>query len=142
MRSNRSVTTRRTVIGVVAAIAAVVGVAVDAGPASAAEGTLAGTWTSVDLDGSNQTLTLHGAGNPWYSSFLFDDFTSGVCGGPPAKLVGTAVADGDEVFVRGTLVCLGSGNPIPGIRVGFVLTYDAEDDTLVDEGGVVWERAG
>lgn len=143
MKSDRSVTTRRSVMRAVAAIAVViVGGVVGAGPALAAEGALAGTWYSVDLDGSNQTLTLHGAGNQSYSMFLFDDYTTGVCGGPPAKLVGTAVADGDEVFIRGTLVCLGGGNPIPGIRVVIGLTYDADEDTLIDEGGVVWERAG
>lgn len=110
-------------------------------PASAAPGALAGTWTSEDLDGSNQSLELRGAGNPGYAAFLRDDFTSGVCGGPPAKLVGPAVADGDVLVVRGTLVCLPGGNPIPGVRVFLTFQYDAGTDTLTDDAGVVWERA-
>lgn len=113
-----------------------------ASPASAAPGDLAGTWASVDLDGSNQTLDINGAGNPVYSVFLRDDFTSGGCGGPPAKLVGHGLADGDALFVVGTLVCLPGGNPIPGERLGLVFEYDVATDTLTDDSGVVWERIG
>lgn len=141
MKSHRSVTSR-TVMRTIAAMVVVVGAAVGAGPASAAEGTLAGTWVSVDTDGSNQTLTLHGAGNPSYSAFLRDDFTTAVCGGPPAKLVGTARAAGDVVFVQGTLVCLPGGNPLPGVRVAIGFAYDAQTDTLTDDFGVAWDRAG
>jgi len=115
--------------------------AVLAPPASATAGALAGTWVSVDVDGSNQTLEIKGAGNPVYSMSFVDDFTTGVCGGPPAKLVGHGVADGDGVFLLGTLVCLHGGNPIPGERVSFSLEYDAATDTLTDFAGVVWERA-
>ncbi len=110
-------------------------------PASAAPGALAGTWTSVDVDGSNQTLQLKGSGNPFYSAFLRDDFTSGVCGGPPAKLVGPAIAFDSEVSITGTLICLPGGNPIPGVRVGFNLVYDPVTDTLTDDAGVDWQRA-
>ena len=110
--------------------------------ASAAPGNLAGTWTSVDLDGSNQTIKIKGAGNPVYSISLRDDFTTGACGGPPAKLVGHGVSDGNALFVRGTLVCLHGGNPIPGVRVSFRFEYDATADTLTDDVGVVWQRAG
>lgn len=111
-------------------------------PASATPGDLAGTWTSVDLDGSNQTMKIRGAGKPVYAVFLRDDFTSGGCGGPPAKLVGHGVADGNELFVRGTVVCLHRGNPIPGERVFIGFEYDAGTDTLTDSAGVVWERVG
>ena len=118
------------------------GVTVLAPPASAHPGGLAGTWTSTDVDGSNQAMTIKGAGRPVYSVFLRDDFTSGACGGPPAKLVGHGVSDDNGLFVRGTLVCLHRGNPIPGVRVSFHLDYDAAAGTLTDESGVVWERAG
>ena len=118
------------------------GAAVLAPQASATAGDLAGTWTSMDTDGSNQTLEIKGAGNPVYSVFLRDDFTSGSCGGPPAKLVGQAVADGKELFMLGTLVCLHGGNPFPGERIFFGFEHDAGTDTLTDTTGVVWERAG
>lgn len=125
----------------VAAMTVAVVAPVAGAPASAAEGPLAGTWVSVDIDGSNQTLTLHGAGKQSYAAFLRDDFTSGVCGGPPAKLAGTALVDGDELLVRGTLVCLPGGNPVPRVRVAVGFAYDAQTDTLTDEAGVVWERS-
>ena len=116
-------------------------IAVVAPPASAAAGELAGTWTSVDLDGSNQTLRITGAGNPVYAVFLHDDLTSGVCGGASAKLVGHGVADGNELLVQGTLVCVHGGNPIPGERIVFTFEYDEATDELTDFFGVVWERA-
>ena len=111
-------------------------------PAAAAPGNLAGTWTSVDLDGSNQTMRIRGAGKPVYAVTLRDDFTSGICGGPPAKLVGHGAVDGDELLVRGPLVCLHAGNPVPGERILLSFEYDAGTDTLTDASGVVWERAG
>jgi hypothetical protein len=73
--------------------------------------------------------------------FLHDDFTSGVCGGPPAKLVGHGVADGTELLLRGTLVCIHAGNPIPRERIFISFEYDADTDALTDGSGVVWERA-
>ena len=116
------------------------GAAVAASPASAAPGDLAGTWTSVDHDGSNQTLAIRGAGNPVYALFLTDELASQACGGRPAKLVGSAVADGNELFTVGTLVCRPGGNPFPGTRIFFGFEYDAATDTLTDSTGVVWER--
>ena len=115
-------------------------VAMSAPPASASGGRLAGLWTSVDIDGSNQTLTIKGAGNPAYSMVLRDDFTSGACDGPPAKVVGHGRAAGNDLFIFGTMVCLHGGNPIPGERISFGLEYDVATDTLTDSAGVVWER--
>lgn len=108
---SRTGTRARTLAVAVSLFAGAVGLVP---PASAAAGPLAGTWASVDVDGSNQTLKVKGAGNPVYAIVLRDDFTSGVCGGPPAKLVGHGAADGAELFMRGTLVCLHGGNPPPG----------------------------
>lgn len=111
-------------------------------PAYAAQGDLAGTWTSVDTDGSNQTLRISGTGNPTYAMFLTDDATSGGCGGPPAQLVGTGRVDGDDVLMRGTLVCLPGGNPVPGGHFFFNFEHDDAADTLTDSTGVVWHRLG
>lgn len=110
-------------------------------PASAAPGNLAGSWTSVDVDGSHQTLRIRGSGKPVYAMFFRDDFTSGACGGPPAKVVGHALVRGQELLMRGTLVCHRGGNPLPGERISMGLHYDAGNDTLTDGAGVVWERA-
>ena len=117
------------------------GAALLASPASAFPGHLAGTWTSVDTDGSNQTMRIRGAGHPVYAMTLRDDFTTGACGGPPAKVVGRARADGNALVMRGTLVCLHRGNPIPGQRVTVNFDYHAGSDTLTDDAGVVWVRA-
>jgi hypothetical protein len=111
-------------------------------PAFAGQGELAGNWTSVDLDGSHQTLNITGAGNPSYAMFLQDDETSGACGGQPAQLVGLGSADGDELVMLGSLVCLPGGNPIPGTRIFFSFEHDPAADTLTDFTGVVWHRAG
>jgi hypothetical protein len=137
----RVIRRRRLAATLAIAVSMLASATVLATPASAAAGDLAGSWTSIDLDGSNQTLKLKGAGNPVYSAFLRDDFTSGVCGGPPAKLVGHAAADGNGLLMRGTLVCLHRGNPVPGVRVVFSFEYDPANDTLTDDSGVVWERA-
>lgn len=110
-------------------------------PASAAPGSLAGSWSSVDVDGSHQTLRIRGSGKPVYAMFLRDDFTSGACGGAPAKVVGHAVVHGRELLMRGTLVCHRRGNPLPGVRISFGLHHDPGNDTLTDDAGVVWRRA-
>ena len=131
----RLATTLAIAVSMLALIAAVL-----APPAAATSGDLAGTWASVDLDGSNQTLQIKGAGDPVYSMLLRDDFTSGVCGGPPAQLVGHAAVDGNVLFMSGTLVCLPGGNPLGSERLFVSFEYDAATDTLTDFAGVVWER--
>jgi hypothetical protein len=120
--------------------ALVIGAAVVAAPAAAKPGSLAGSWVSVDLDGSNQTLRIKGAGNHVYAMYYHDDRTGGICGGAPAKVTGRGVAEGDELASRGSLVCLPGGNPLPGERVTTEYHYDAGTDTLVDSWGVVWQR--
>lgn len=137
-------TATRTTTGALAIATSLLGIGAVAlaPPASAAQGDLAGSWTSVDVDGSHQTLRIRGAGKPVYAMFLRDDFTSGACGGPPAKVVGRAVVRGHELLMRGTLVCRRGGNPLPGQRISFSLHHDAGSDTLVDDAGVVWRRAG
>lgn len=140
--AQRNLRRRLTTTAAIAISVLAFSVAALAPPASASPGPLAGTWTSVDLDGSNQTMRIKGAGNPVYAIFLRDAFTTGACGGPPAKLVGHGVSDRTELSGRGTLVCLHGGNPIPGIRVPFHFEYDVAADTLTDDTGVVWERAG
>lgn len=136
-----TVTRRRTGALTLASGMLALGAVAVAPPASAAPGVLAGSWTSVDVDGSHQTLRIRGSGKPVYAMFLRDDVTSGVCGGPPAKVVGHAVVRGHELLMRGTLVCQGRGNPLPGERLSLHLHHDAGSDTLTDDAGVVWRRA-
>lgn len=113
-------------------------VGLGASPAIAAQGSLAGTWTSTDTDGSNQTLTITASGRRVYAMSLYDDAAS-LCGGAPALATGSGNVEGDTLLMRAAAVCLPGGNVLRGvIGIGFVHTGD---DTLIDDFGVVWSRA-
>ncbi|KRE99256.1 hypothetical protein ASG88_16175 [Nocardioides sp. Soil777] len=114
----------------------VVGLA--APPALAAQGTLAGTWSSIDTDGSSQTLTVTGSGNGAYAMSLFDDAAT-LCGGAPARATGSGRVEEDRLLSRVSVVCLPGGNLLRGV-IGIGYTYDAGADTLTDDFGVVWSR--
>ena len=116
------------------------GAATLAPPASAAPGDLAGTWTSIDLDGSSQQLTVNGSGSHRYSMFLYDDEATSACDGNPARLTGTGELDGDTLTMTGSLTCLPGGNALR-FRIDYVFVYSAGSDTLTDDAGVVWYRA-
>ena len=111
-----------------------------AGAAQAAnQSPFLGAWTSVDTDGSNQTLSIRGGGSDNFAVALFDDAAT-ACGGAPAQAVGSATADGDDLLMRGTITCLPGGNFVRG-RLLLEFHYDEGTDTLIDFSGVVWERA-
>ena len=109
-------------------------------PATAAQGPLAGTWTSTDTDGSNQTLTITGSGRRAYAVTYFDDAATSLCDGAPAMVNGSGRVDGDDLFTRGAAVCLPGGNRLRGV-ITIDYTYDAATDTLTDAFGIVWSRA-
>lgn len=111
-----------------------------AAPASAASGPLAGTWTSIDTDGSNQTLDIMGSGRHAYSMIFVDDVATSACDGDPAMLTGPGVVDGDVLVMTGALTCLPGGSLFPRFTLDFV--YDSSTDTLTDGFGIVWHRAG
>ena len=98
-----------------------------------------GTWTSVDLDGSNQQLDIRGPGLGGYSMMLRDDSATSACGGSPARVQGSGDAHQTSLVMTGVLTCLPGGNPLRHrIALGFV--YSAETDTLTDDSGVTWYR--
>jgi hypothetical protein len=108
--------------------------------ADSSSGTLGGTWTSIDGDGSLQTLDITGSGNRVYAMVYLDDAATGACGGDPARLSGPGFVDGDDVLMVATLVCLPGGNAFRGrLAVGF--HYDGGTDTLTDDFGIIWSRA-
>lgn len=109
-------------------------------PADAKQGGgYAGTWTSVDSDGSNQVLRISGSGAGSYGLRLFDDAGT-VCGGAPTLFNGSGHLVEDGLVALGSVVCLPGGNPLRGaITLWYV--YDAGTDTITDGGGVVWSRA-
>ena len=107
--------------------------------ATAAPGDVAGHWTSIDNDGSSQTLDVRGSGNNVYSMFLYDDSATSACDGDPARLTGTGVLDGDLLVMNGALTCQPGGNPLR-FHIDFAFVYSAGSDTLTDLSGVVWHR--
>lgn len=111
-----------------------------AAPASAAGGTLAGTWTSVDTDGSAQTLSIVGSGRHAYSVIYYDESATSACGGNPALVTGPGFVDGNDLVTAGPLVCLPGGNVFRS-RITLGYAYDAGSDTLTDDFGIVWHRA-
>ncbi|WP_323096335.1 hypothetical protein [Intrasporangium sp. YIM S08009] len=107
--------------------------------ASAASGPLAGTWASVDTDGSSQTLSITGTGNRVYAMVYADDVATSACGGAPAKVTGPGFTTGDGVVLVGALTCMPGGNHITG-RIAISYVYDGASDTLTDDFGILWHR--
>src|SRR5690242_6575445 len=132
---------KRTRIAVTLGTALVLLTPAAASTASAAPGPLAGTWTSVDTDGSNQTLYVMGTGSHAYAMVYVDDEATGACDGSPAKVTGPGYTFGDEVVLVGALTCTPGGNPFRS-RIVLTYTYDGASDTLSDNFGIVWERMG
>ena len=114
-----------------------------AAPATASPGddVFRGTWTSVDIDGSNQTLDIQGSGRTGHHAmFLFDDSATTSCGGSPAHAQGPGVVDGNTLVMTGTLTCKPGGNPLR-FRIALGFHYHQGTDTLTDDAGVIWYRA-
>jgi len=128
---------KRTILSITAGVA----LAVLPSTAWASSGGLAGSWTSVDGDGSLQTLDIAGSGQRTYSMVYFDESATGACNGSPARVSGPGFVDADEVVMFGTLVCLPGGNVFRS-RLTLGYEYDANTDTLTDSFGIVWHRTG
>ena len=109
--------------------------------ASATSGSLAGTWTSIDADGSNQTLEISGSGLNVYAMTYVDESATSACGGNPAQLSGPGFVDGSDLVMVATLVCRPGGNDLR-TRISIRFDYDAGTDTLTDAFEIVWQRAG
>jgi hypothetical protein len=113
------------------------GLALTASPAQAGQG-FAGRWVATDGDGSSLVLSVQGGGDR-FAVREVDDAAS-VCGGAPASVSGSGLAQGDTLAVSATLVCLPGGNVFRHrLQLSFVLT---STDTLTDNDGVVWQRTG
>jgi hypothetical protein len=109
------------------------------GTAWASTGELAGTWISVDADGSVQTLDITGSGETAYSMVYVDESATGACNGAPARVSGPGFVDGDVVVMFGTLVCLPGGNVFRS-RLTLGYEFDPGTGTLTDSFGIVWHR--
>ena len=128
---------KKTVLAIVAGVV----LAMLPSTAWASPGGLAGTWTSVDGDGSLQTLDITGSGQSAYSMVYFDESATGACDGAPARISGPGFVEGELVVMVGTLVCLPGGNVFRS-RLTLVYEFDPGTGTLTDSFGIVWHRAG
>jgi hypothetical protein len=124
-------------LGVTAVVCAATGVLAPL-PAHAS-GAFAGQWSATDHDGSHLTLSVQG-GEGRYAVREVDDAAT-VCGGAPATVSGPGTADGSLLVVRATLACTPGGNAFRQ-RIELSFTYEPTPETLTDNDGVVWTRAG
>jgi hypothetical protein len=131
---------RATLTLVTAVILAAASAVLTPTAASAASGALAGTWTSIDNDGSTQTLDITGSGRHAYSMVYVDESATSACDGNPAQVSGPGYVEGEDLVMVGSLVCLPGGNDLR-TRITLFFDYDAGADTLTDSFGIVWERA-
>jgi hypothetical protein len=131
---------RILLVGIFSVVLAAVVLGVGAS-ASPRDDVFRGSWTSIDIDGSHQTLDIQGSGQSGHHAMvLFDDSATVACDGSPARVQGSGLVDGDSLLMTGTLTCMPGGNPLRGrISLGFV--YNPGTDTLSDDTGVTWHRA-
>ncbi len=137
----------RTRMRLVLAAALLAGMlAIPAATAAAPPSPFTGSWTSVDVDGSNQRLSIGGGPSP--RVLLYDDGAT-VCGldgaGDPiyaARASGRATVGGTTLTVDIDLYCLASPTYFLDTFAGLTFDHDAGTDTLTDFSGVVWSRAG
>jgi hypothetical protein len=128
---------KRTVLSIAAGVV----LAMLPATAWASPGGLAGTWTSIDGDGSLQTLDVTGSGQTAYSMVYVDESATVACDGAPARISGPGFVDGDVVVMYGTLVCIPGGNVVRS-RLTLSFEYNPDTGTLTDSFGIVWQRAG
>ena len=109
--------------------------------ASPPDSVFRGSWTSIDNDGSHQTLDIRGSGRSGhYAMALFDDSATLACQGAPARFQGSGVVDGNSLIMTGAIACKPGGNPLKG-RISIRFVYRSGTDTLVDDSGVRWYRS-
>jgi len=120
---------RMLLAAVLVSLAAAAAVAAGSDPFS-------GTWTSTDLDGSNQRITITAAGSGvWQWDFYDDRATS--CGGAPAKGSGSGTVSGNTLAGSTTISC----DPGPTLGTfGTRFTLDPGTGKLTDGFGVIWSR--
>lgn len=96
-----------------------------------------GHWTSTDLDGSSQTMTIRERSDAPFEMVLRDDF-SGPCSGPSTDTGTGAITAGELVITGIVTVCQGGGVPVGAANS---LTFHrAGGHALRDNAGVVWSR--
>jgi quercetin dioxygenase-like cupin family protein len=113
--------------------------------APAAGGSIAGSWTSIDTDGSIQHLTITAIGGGVYE-FDYTDEGASVCGKDannrplyPAHATMRGSLQGNSVTADLAIMCLG-GSDVPPWTVTATFSYNVAEDTLSDSWGIRWTR--
>jgi hypothetical protein len=130
---------RRILAGVLAPWLLIVGLLALAPAVSAAGSGFAGTWVSIDTDGSTQALAIGRGSTP---AVTYQDFYASSCAGDGAPsthfiATGRGTISGDWLgveFRNG-----GCGRYMIG-PFGLGLSYDGNNDTLTDDFGITWYR--
>jgi hypothetical protein len=130
---------RRMLTGLLALWLAAAGVVALAPATLAADSAFAGTWTSIDTDGSTQALAVGHGSSP---SVTYLDFSASSCingGAPSSQFVATGrgTIDGASLWVDFRDGGCGR-HRIGPFGLGFA--YDAGSDTLTDDFGITWFR--
>jgi hypothetical protein len=130
---------RRILTGGLALWLAVAGALAIAPAVTAAGSPFAGTWISIDSDGSTQALAIGRSATP---AVTYEDFFASTCeanGSPATHFVATGrgFIDGDVLWVEFRNGGCGRHKIGP---FGLGYTYDGGSDTLTDDFGITWYR--
>jgi hypothetical protein len=114
--------------------------ALASGTAAKPSDPFSGVWTSIDTDGSNQTISFGGPGSLRFVHYFNDGASA--CGWPDINV--TATLNGIGTVSGGTLTtdlngqCNGTGQDLSSSGVTY--TYDSTSNTLTDSFGTIWYR--
>ena len=130
---------RRILTGVLALSLVAAGLLALAPAVSAADPGFAGTWRSIDSDGSTQALAIGRGSTP---AVTFQDFYASSCdntGAPATQFVanGRGSIDGPSMWVEFRNGGCGQAKIGP-FELGY--SYDSSSDTLTDDFGITWYR--
>ena len=130
---------RRMLTGVLALWLVAAGLLALAPAVAAAAPEFAGTWVSIDTDGSTQGLVIGQGSTPAVT--YQDDYASSCAnaGAPSTHFVATGrgSGDGDSLWVEFRDGGCGR-HKIGPFGLGF--SYDGSSDTLTDDFGITWYR--
>ena len=119
----------------------------EVGFALAAPDPFVGAWESIDGDGSYQRLNIGGTGNHY--NVFYEDTGATLCGLEPetgeplyaAQARGAGTVNGNVLEALGLPVyCMAQPIFYVGFDADFYFSYDSSNDTLTDNGGIVWTR--
>ena len=101
----------------------------------------AGSYRSIDVDGSHQLIAFGGPVSGQYAGYravFYLDDSATICGGDRAFAKGVGSIDGDSISVALEVSCGSVANQVGEDFI--VFTFDQAAGTLTDTYGIVWTR--